>query len=134
MANNIIKGRNINYYSLFIPTNNDDGGGEGTAVVRKSLLSRVRVEVQFACRVKAHFACRGVEITTDEVVHARGLEHANARRSVLQAARTPKMNYNRPRLFPYLVQKVDYEFKRGFCAPPNFTLKIEFLRSLEVLR
>ena len=98
MANNIIKGRNINYYSLFIPTNNDDGGGEGTAVVRKSLLSRVRVEVQFACRVKAHFACRGVEITTDEVVHTRSLEHANARRSVLQAARTPKMNYNRPRL------------------------------------
>ena len=61
--------------------------------MHKSLL-RVRIEVQFACRVKGPFSCRAFSITTDKVVHARGLEHANARRSVLQAARTPKLNYN----------------------------------------
>jgi hypothetical protein len=34
--------------------------------VHKSLL-RVRIEVQFACRVKGPFSCRAFSITTDKV-------------------------------------------------------------------
>jgi len=43
--------------------------------VHKSLV-RVTSEVRFACRVNVRFACRGVFITMDRVVHTYGLECA----------------------------------------------------------